>query len=141
MFKRCVIFTGKSLSICKADKSCCTSEMESNLMNLVKKDYQSLLQQNAQSVQGILASTAIHFTGNSFSHIVVLRYSRVKYDGFFFSSNRTYVCVYMYVKNVNDISSCLSFQLCTREYVYCCLPSRCEQIHWYLLFSGTARAS
>ncbi|XP_065213431.1 glypican-1-like isoform X2 [Planococcus citri] len=53
---------GKSLSICKSDKSCCTSEMESNLMNLVKKDYQSLLQQNAQSVQGILASTAIHFT-------------------------------------------------------------------------------
>ncbi len=58
-----VFFAGNNLLVCKADSSCCTSEMESNLMTSVKKDYHSMLQHNAQSVQGILASTAIHFQG------------------------------------------------------------------------------
>lgn len=52
---------GNSLSVCKAEHSCCSLEMESQLMSLVKKEYQSMLRHNAQTVQGILASTAIYF--------------------------------------------------------------------------------
>lgn len=59
--------------VCHADFSCCTSEIETNLMTLVKKEYHSLLQHNAQSVQGILASTAIHFQGNKFHFHIRLK--------------------------------------------------------------------
>lgn len=48
-------------------------------MNLVKKDYQSLLQQNAQSIQGLLASTTIYFKGklNSYNIKKLLSFKNV----------------------------------------------------------------
>lgn len=63
-------FLGNSLTVCRAERSCCTVDMESNLKTLVKKEYQDLLEHNVQSVQGVLASTATHFRGKESGFII-----------------------------------------------------------------------
>lgn len=49
---------GSGLKVCRSKHSCCTREMESNLQQLVRKDFQSLLHHKSQTVQGLLATTA-----------------------------------------------------------------------------------
>nr|CAD7610045.1 unnamed protein product [Timema genevievae] len=52
-----------NLTICESSHSCCTREMEDNLRQLVRRDFQNLLHHNSRTLEGLLVSTASRLQG------------------------------------------------------------------------------
>ncbi|XP_046989040.1 glypican-5-like [Schistocerca americana] len=50
--------SGRELTVCVSEASCCTLEMESALQRLVRRDFQALLHHNSRSLEGLLVSAA-----------------------------------------------------------------------------------
>ncbi|XP_049800292.1 uncharacterized protein LOC126235623 [Schistocerca nitens] len=50
--------SGRELTVCVSETSCCTPEMESALQRLVQRDFQALLHHNSRSLEGLLVSAA-----------------------------------------------------------------------------------
>ncbi|XP_047105732.1 division abnormally delayed protein-like [Schistocerca piceifrons] len=49
---------GMALNVCTAERTCCSAQMEQELLRLVRKDFEALLHHNSRSLQGLLVSAA-----------------------------------------------------------------------------------